>query len=263
MSTTTSPLAEDWRAWRRERESDLATEHGWLSLTALHWLDRSPRRYEDLPGSWWFDDEGIWVEPDGADLSLDGVALATTTRVSGTGGAALAPLRSGERVLELIGRGEGNRGVRVRDPHADALTSFSGVPTFEFDAAWRIDARYEPLVETQQVAVGSASPRVQHVRQVIGHAVFEHDGGTHRLAVSGGHAVQVAFRDATSGRETFGLLRQLAVEPQEDGTVVLDFNRATNPPCSFSEHGTCPLPVPGNTLPFAVVAGEKTPLPPA
>lgn len=258
----TEEFRADWQQWHAAREAELAQPFGWLTPVALHWLGQHPEGYPGLPGRWWFDDSGTWFEPAGAPVLLDGAELTAKTRVGEAAGAAVGRLTTGDRWLELIGRGKGNRGVRVRDPQAPARTVFAGVPAYEPDPRWRIVATFSPLPQVQEVPVGSASERVQHVRQLIGHATFIHEGSEHTLAVSGGHAVSIAFRDATSGAETFGLLRQLAVEPDGD-TVVLDFNRATNPPCSFSDFGTCPLPPPGNVLPFAVTAGEKLPLRPA
>ena len=65
------------------------------------------------------------------------------------------------------------------------------------------------------------------------------------------------FRDATSGRETYGAGRFLKAPVAVDGRIALDFNFACNPPCTFTAFATCPLPPPENWLPFAVPAGEK------
>jgi uncharacterized protein len=64
--------------------------------------------------------------------------------------------------------------------------------------------------------------------------------------------------DATSGRETYGGGRHLYAERPQGDTIVLDFNRAENPPCAFTPYATCPVPPKENRLPFAVTAGEKT-----
>jgi uncharacterized protein (DUF1684 family) len=71
----------------------------------------------------------------------------------------------------------------------------------------------------------------------------------------------VLFTDATSGVTTYPAVRGLLVDrPQgDDGTVVLDFNRAANPPCAYTDLATCPLPPHENRLPIAVEAGEKIP----
>jgi uncharacterized protein (DUF1684 family) len=67
------------------------------------------------------------------------------------------------------------------------------------------------------------------------------------------------FRDRTSGKQTYPAGRFLYAEPAKDGRVVLDFNRAQNPPCAFTAFATCPLPPKGNALAVAVASGEKNP----
>ena len=65
------------------------------------------------------------------------------------------------------------------------------------------------------------------------------------------------FRDQTSGKETYGAGRFLYADLPKDGKVVLDFNKAYNPPCAFTPYATCPLPPPQNRLPVRIEAGEK------
>ena len=66
---------------------------------------------------------------------------------------------------------------------------------------------------------------------------------------------------ATSGVTTYPANRQLLTDQAaEDGSVEVDFNRALNMPCAYTEFAVCPLPPPANTLPFAVEAGEMIPV---
>ena len=71
----------------------------------------------------------------------------------------------------------------------------------------------------------------------------------------------VPFRDATSGKETYPAGRYIDLDPERDltpeGKWVLDFNRAYNPWCAYSEHYTCPLVPPENWLRVPIYAGEK------
>lgn len=71
----------------------------------------------------------------------------------------------------------------------------------------------------------------------------------------------VPFRDATSGKETYGAGRYIDLDPERDltaeGKWVLDFNRAYNPWCAYSEDYTCPLVPPENWLKVPIYAGEK------
>ncbi|HJO39157.1 MAG TPA: DUF1684 domain-containing protein [Vicinamibacterales bacterium] len=64
------------------------------------------------------------------------------------------------------------------------------------------------------------------------------------------------FRDLTSGKETYPATRSLTSEVLENGEVVIDFNKAVNPPCAFNPYTTCPLPLPENRLSVRVAAGE-------
>jgi uncharacterized protein (DUF1684 family) len=91
---------------------------------------------------------------------------------------------------------------------------------------------------------------------------FQHEGTEHTLTAFNGRSggLSILFTDATSGVTTYPANRSLAVaDPAADGTVLLDFNRAVNLPCAFTDFATCPLPPEGNNLPFPVEAGELLP----
>jgi uncharacterized protein (DUF1684 family) len=64
------------------------------------------------------------------------------------------------------------------------------------------------------------------------------------------------FRDKTSGKTTYPAARFLYADLPVNGRVILDFNKAYNPPCVFTPYATCPLPPPENRLPIPVEAGE-------
>jgi hypothetical protein len=80
-----------------------------------------------------------------------------------------------------------------------------------------------------------------------------------------GGGLYLSFRDATSGSETYGACRYLldtvkgADLGTEDGRLVLDFNFAYNPSCSYDPRWDCPLAPPGNRLGVPVRAGERVP----
>ena len=70
------------------------------------------------------------------------------------------------------------------------------------------------------------------------------------------HQLFLPFRDATSGKETYGAGRYLDVELNEDGTVQVDFNYAYNPYCAYNEDWSCPIPPVANWLEVPIAAGE-------
>jgi uncharacterized protein (DUF1684 family) len=92
---------------------------------------------------------------------------------------------------------------------------------------------------------------------------FEVGGQSLTLTAFNGRApgsLHILFTDATSGVTTYAANRSLPVAaPDSAGTVILDFNRATNLPCAYTDFATCPLPPAGNRLPVAVLAGEQIP----
>ena len=86
---------------------------------------------------------------------------------------------------------------------------------------------------------------------------FRLNGETLRLdPVVTGNELFFMFKDLTSGRETYGVGRFLESEMPKNFKVILDFNKAYNPPCAFTSFATCPLPTLQNRLDFEIAAGE-------
>jgi uncharacterized protein (DUF1684 family) len=251
-----------WQQWRERRENGLRAPYGWLSLIGLHWLGTDPAEFETVPGRWRVDDDTIVVIAAAADgLTYGGQPIDGELRIEAAGGLAEHRVRRGDVDVELIQRG-GWWALRVRDPHSPTLAAFTGVPTYEPDPAWVVDGRFVPHEDAHKVKVGSVIDGLVHAETAVGVLRFEVGGEQHALiAFDGGDGtLDVLFRDATSGVTTYPASRSLTVRPPDaEGRVRIDFNRAYNMPCAFTDFATCPLPPPENTLPFAVTAGEKRP----
>ncbi len=71
------------------------------------------------------------------------------------------------------------------------------------------------------------------------------------------HGLFLPFRDATSGKTTYGAGRYLDLEPNDDGTLTIDFNLAYNPSCAYSDGWSCPIPPAENWLRVPIEAGER------
>jgi uncharacterized protein (DUF1684 family) len=151
--------------------------------------------------------------------------------------------------------------VRVRDASAPALASFAGLDHFPIDASWHVTARLEAAAPDARIEIVDIIGG--HRRDTTpGTVAFERDGTTWRIAALPGDendgCVWLIFCDATNEAETYPGGRYLYTEPvAADGTVVVDFNLAYNPPCVFSPYATCPLPPPENRLALRIEAGEK------
>ncbi len=261
-------------AWHRQREERLTRDDGWLTLAGLHWLPEGRSTIGSAP----MDDvvlppsaplqvgtlhrEGdrvrLEVEP-GVEATHDGERFRELEMVSdaAAGDAGPTVVELGSLSFHVIRRGD-KLGVRVKDSDNPARTGFRGVDTFPVDPAWRLDARFEPYDTPRPMPIDDVTGNVQDAVSP-GEVTFTVDGTPYRLiALDEDGDLFLIFSDATSGKETYGAGRYLtAPRPGPDGRLVLDFNKAYNPPCAFTPFATCPLPPRQNRLPIAVRAGEK------
>lgn len=261
--------------WREERVARLTTPDGWLSLIGLHWLQPGDNTVGHAPDNTIRLDAGrarlgivhltaegrvtFAAAPD-ADASVDGEPLPATAEPVElnflTGRPSL--VKAGTVSFVVIRRGE-RVGLRVRDSESPRRRHFAGIDYFPIDPSWRIEARWVPFDPPRQIPItnilGQTSPG-----RVPGKAVFTREGRTFELipiAESADENLFFIITDATAGEETYEAARFLYAEPPRDGVVILDFNRALNPPCAFTPFATCPLPPKENRLPIRVTAGEK------
>ena len=243
-----SDFGDVWQAWRDERERRLRDPRGWLAITAIHWLTTEPERFDDVPGEWCADARGAMVTlgPD-ESLAVGDLVLAEGEHLVGPLDEDGVTVTFGTAVAQVADR-DGQ--VIVRPRHADSATlrAYRGTPCYPPEPAWAVVGRFEPYAER----VGDA----------VGEVVFSYGGQEHRLVAWGepDGSLWILFRDATSGVTTYPANRQLLVPaPTADGAVTVDFNRAVNMPCAYTDFATCPVPPAANTLPFAVEAGEQVP----
>ncbi|MDJ0393285.1 DUF1684 domain-containing protein [Rhodococcus sp. G-MC3] len=248
-SIITSTFEEAWNVWHAERETYYGDPLGWVSLTGIYWLTDEFESIADLPGRWRADKNAVYVE--GGD-TLDPKE-----------GAPGILVEDGDRRIEVIRR-TGSVALRVHDPKSPHLQTFSGIPSYEPDEKWSVTGKFTPFEESKIVTTGAVVEGLEHHHTAVGVIDFEIGGDAQQFLAFGGKAggLQILFTDATSGVTTYPAARSLAVaDPSDGGSVILDFNRASNLPCSFTDYATCPLSPPENRLTVAVEAGEKNPRP--
>jgi uncharacterized protein len=169
-------------------------------------------------------------------------------------------LELGALRFHLIRRYEDRLAVRVRDLDSPARTGFRGIEHYPVDARWSFEARFERYDPPRTSRVPTVLD-LEEVYATPGAVAFDHEGTTYRLDVflePGVADLFVVFGDLTNRDETYGGGRYLYTKQADHrGIVKLDFNRAYNPPCVFTAHATCSLPLPQNRLPIRVEAGEK------
>ncbi|MHB8446828.1 MAG: DUF1684 domain-containing protein [Rudaea sp.] len=260
------------QSWRTQRVEHLRTPHGWLSLVALDWL----RDGSNTLGS--ASDNDIVLAR--APAHLGTIVLdhgKATIALDKDSGATIdgKPMREavllddshdkpttvsfGTASFYLIQRGD-KYGLRVKDTDAPTRTHFAGIDYFPIDKNWRVVAKWEAYDPPHEVEEPNILGQVDKV-VVPGAAVFERDGKSYRLEpvieTPGDTNLFLTFGDRTNGHETYGASRMLYTDPPRDGKIVIDFNKAYNPPCAFTPYATCPLPTAQNRLKLRVTAGEK------
>jgi uncharacterized protein (DUF1684 family) len=156
----------------------------------------------------------------------------------------------------LIRRGD-RAGIRLKDNDSQARKHFQGLSWYPVDPAWRIQAKFTPWPAPHSLVFHNTIGQ-EETDPSPGYVTFQKDGREFHLepTLDEGKLFFV-LRDQTSGKTTYGASRFLYSEQAQNGTVLLDFNQAENPPCAFTAYATCPLPPPQNRLALAITAGEK------
>jgi uncharacterized protein len=150
-------------------------------------------------------------------------------------------------------------GIRLRDDQSSAVQAYAGPIFFPLNMAYRVNAKWVPSDGKQTVDVPNVLGDVTPT-PISGQADFEINGQKLRLTDLGGDPAKglfFVFNDVTAKTETYQGGRFLQTDPVKDGVVVLDFNRAYNPPCAVTPFATCPLAPKENRLSVAIPAGEK------
>jgi uncharacterized protein len=261
------------QAWKAKRIQRLESEDGWLTLVGLGWLKEGANSAGSDPKADVKFPEGAPTQVgtftrSGSSVSFQPARGVTVARGGQPfpGGPLTTDAGTAPPDVLQVGRFRflvhvvGNRlGVRIKDPEARARKEFHGIPTYPASERWRLQARWVPSNPPVPIAVPDVLGEIEQMPSP-GTAVFQVNGKEYRLTPvleEGSPDLFFVFADETNRTETYGAGRFLYADPPKDGTVVLDFNRAYNPPCAFSAFATCPLPPKQNRLALRVEAGEK------
>lgn len=262
---THTDFARAWHDWHLEHEARRTAPLGALAATELIWLGAEPQVLRGAPGAWSLGRHGPEVElAPGESVALDGEVITGRHRFGPLAGSRSLTVGFTDGSVEgavEIARRQDYTILRPRRSDHPYLADFPGTPAYAPEPRWAVPAHLHRYEASRTVRTGSAVPGLTHGLPVIGELRFELEGQALRLAVAGGvEGYSVLFTDATSGVTTYGASRSLWVAPADErGETIIDFNRAVNLPCAYTDFATCPLPPPGNRLPVAVEAGERLP----
>jgi uncharacterized protein len=264
-----SAYVQSFEKWKADETDDLKAN--WLSLAGLFWLKPGANTFGSAADNaivfpkgpahaGEFDLEGKEVTlkllPN-SSATVEGKALSTAKLNPDTSGQ-VTRVEMGSLRFHVIVRGE-RIGIRVRDTDSEASRNFKGMMFFPLDLNYRVTATWVPSDGKATISVPnvlgdtSADPSP-------GVAVFKLNGQELKLTAIGGDVkagLFIVFSDLTAKNDTYPGGRFLDTPPVVNGTVVLDFNRAYNPPCAVTPYATCPLAPKENRLALAIPVGEK------
>lgn len=279
--TTQQPVTPDAyqqsiEQWRTARVARLTAPDGWLSLIGLEWLQEGANKVGTASdndiilqagpahlGVITLDKSGqLHIKLDkNSGATIDGKSVEEATLIDDahvSGNASPTKVSFGDANFYVIDR-EGRKALRVKDTEATTRKHFLGIDYFPIDPSWHIVADWVPFDPPHDLQIGSVIGTIDTVK-VPGKAVFTRDGHAYELLPyqeEPGGELFFVLADRTSGHETYGAARFLYAALPQNGKVVLDFNKAYNPPCSFTPFATCPLAPPENRLDLRITAGEK------
>jgi uncharacterized protein (DUF1684 family) len=277
-SCTQKPTADpnyvkEINEWDAKRVNSLKKDDGWLNLVGRFWLEKGESTFgsakdndivvesSKLPehiGSFLFTDTVVTFKAkDGVEVLHNGTPVKEIVLIDDQK-KDITVLQIGSIKFNLIIR-DTLYGIRFRDLNSDLVKNFKGAERFPINESWKITAKFEAYNPVKEIDVPNVLGQISK-EKCPGAVVFERDGKTHRIdAVDEGEdKLFLIIADQTSGEETYGGGRFMYVnKPDSTGTILLDFNKAYNPPCVFTKYATCPLPPLQNYLKLRIEAGEK------
>ena len=256
--------------YRRDRIAELTAPDGWLAVRGLFWLHdgantagsdpsseiKLPARTAKRVGVFTLASGQISFAADpAAAVTAGGKPVTAVTFARGgessitTSGVVIAAIRRGDKA-----------GLRMWDPESPNRTGFKGLTYFPLTSAYRFGAKFTAYDKLKPVQVPNVLGQLVTMESP-GYVEFAVKGQTYRLEpvyeTSKHEDLFFIFKDLTSRTETYEAGRFLHTPLPKDGLVDLDFNRAYNPPCAFTEFATCPLPIKENQLSLRILAGER------
>ncbi len=255
-------------------EKTLREPDGWLTLVGLHWLSQGDNPIgsaPDLPvplpvgtapdivGTLHLDGDQITFTPHpGVTATIQGQPITQATLLESDVNRSPTIVQVGEVTFHILLRGD-YYAVRVKQPTSPTRLNFAGRRWWPADANCRVQAhitRYDlPKAGEIPDMLGNTNPETMDCQ-----LSFEIDGTPCTLDGSFIPTGQVylIFHDLSCGQGSYPAGHFLLTEiPSSDERVVIDFNKAYNPPCAFTDFATCPLPPQQNHLAVHIHAGEK------
>lgn len=262
---------QDVADWRAKAEASLKRDNGWLTLAGRYVMKSGENRFGTAP------DNDI-VFPAGTGPDHIGSFLVESGQVTLKVNDGLTMLAGGEQVtsrtmgvdtdkrdwvsigrlaMHVISR-DGHYVLRLADNQSEVRERFTGRVWYDVNPSYRVAGKFVAYKPIKKIPIVNVLGEISE-EPSPGYVEFRLAGKTYRLDPidDGDGELFFIFRDGTSGKTTYPPGRFLVGQRSSGDGVIMDFNKAYNPPCAFSEFTTCPLPPRENHLKIRVEAGER------
>lgn len=269
-SAQSEEYIKNYQTWKSERIKELKSEQGYLNLAGLYWLKEGEstiggnksnkihfdtENTADFLGKVILKNGEVWYDPmDSKDVYINNMP-ATKTKLFPDSGSTVAVTHHDLKWF-VIQRGK-DIGIRLKDFKGKYLKNFKGIEHYPLSQNLIVEGRFVPTPGRKiDIMLATGQPYVHHSP---GKVIFYINGKEMSLDATGTlEKLSFVFGDETNSDETYGGGRFLEADgPDANDKVILDFNRAYNPPCAFTSFATCPLPTKENKLAISIRAGEK------
>jgi uncharacterized protein (DUF1684 family) len=258
--------------WQHDRLEGLKARDGWLNLAGIYWLEEGDQTLGSDPSN-------DIVFPEKAAAFIGTLTLKGESVHLKVNEEAVLYFEN-ERVHELdlgynssgapsyithrdfawyIMKRHTSLAIRLRDYQHPAIEAVDHIPAYPIDPDYLVEANLHPYSETRTITVNTPFQDYTQDYQCPGELRFKVKGEKLTLLpFTSGEGYFIIISDETSGLDTYGGGRFMYSYPDSAGRIILDFNKAYNPPCAVTPFAACPMPPPENRLPVKIEAGEKT-----
>ncbi len=263
---------ESVEQWQHDRLEGLKAKDGWLNLAGIYWLEEGEQSFGSHPSN-----DIVFPEKAAAFLG--------TTRLEGDVAHIIVNdeaelFYNNERVTELdlsydgsgtpsyithgdlawyIMKRHKSLAIRLRDYKNPAIDALNHIPSYPIDPDYVVEATLHPFDEAKIITVNTPFQDYTQDYSSPGELHFKLKGKPLKLLpFTSGEGYFIIISDETSAMETYGGGRFMYTYPDSTGRIILDFNKAYNPPCAVTPFASCPMPPPDNHLSVKIEAGEKT-----
>jgi len=264
---------ESVEQWQQKRLEGLKGKEGWLNLAGIYWLKEGeqtigshpsndlifPEKAAAFIGTLTLNNKTVHLEVnEEAELYYENKRIRELN-ISYDRSGDPSYITHGDFAWYIMRRHH-SLAVRLRDYKNPAIEALDHIPSYPIDPDYVVEAQLFPFDEARTFTV--KTPFQDYTQDYLcpGELHFKIRGKKLILhPFISGKEYFIILSDETTALDTYGAGRFMYSKPDSTGRIILDFNRAYNPPCAFTPFAACPMPPPENRLPVKIVAGEKTP----